>query len=95
MEVEMILRISAVVIAAMLLFGNVDISYWKNKFTALFKRKPRPVVDEVEVENDKAFLDIVDLWYSLRNKCSDQELTQAVEKLDEVFPLLNAENEDA
>ena len=96
MEVEMILRISAVVIAACLLFANVDVSYWKSKLTGWFKRKPKPVVvDEVEVENDKAFLDIVDLWYSLRNKCSDQELTQAVEKLDEVFPLLNAENDDA
>lgn len=98
MEVEMILRISAVVIAAILLFGNVDISYWKNKVTKWFARKPKPPVDIIDEDNEvneKPFLEIVDLWYSLKERCTNEGLDQAAEKLDEVFPLFNAENDDA
>jgi hypothetical protein len=39
-------------------------------------------------------LEIVSLWYQLKNKCDEYHLTVASEKLDEVFPLLNKVIED-
>lgn len=43
------------------------------------------------------FLEIVSLWYQLKNKCDECKLIVASNKLDEVFPLLNGalENEQA
>tara|TARA_R110000868_G_scaffold315517_10_gene576427 strand:+ start:2036 stop:2332 length:297 start_codon:yes stop_codon:yes gene_type:complete len=97
MELEMILRISAVIIAATLLFGNIDLSYWKNKVKGWFPKKVKPIItpiDEIDGVDEKPFLEIVDLWYSLKEKCTEEGLDQAAEKLDEVFPLFNAENND-
>jgi len=92
MEPEIILRSAAVVIALILLVSNFDLSAYWNKVTALFKRKPKPnVIDEEDVVADKPFLEIVDLWYSLKGKCTEEGLDQAAEKLDEVFPLFNSE----
>jgi hypothetical protein len=93
MEPEIILRSAAVVIALILLVSNFDLSAYWNKVTEFFKRKPKPsVVDEEEVVADKPFLEIVDLWYSLKEKCTEEGLDQAAEKLDEVFPLFNSED---
>jgi hypothetical protein len=99
METEMILRVAAVGIAAFLLVSSFDISVYWNSIKKWFAKKPKPIVvpledDEEDVVADKPFLEIVDLWYSLREKCTGEGLDQAVEKLDEVFPLFNAENED-
>lgn len=44
---------------------------------------PEPVCEEV------TFLQIVDSWHTLRSQCEAYGLTEAVEKIDEVFPLLN------
>lgn len=43
-------------------------------------------------QND--FLEIVELWYKLKNKCDQCNLNDASDKLDEVFPLLNGVPED-
>lgn len=40
------------------------------------------------------FLEIVGLWYKLKNKCDACKLKVASLKLDEVFPLLNKVLED-
>ena len=93
MEPEIILRSAAVVIALILLVSNFNLSSYWNKLIALFKRKPKPnVIDEEDVVADKPFLEIVDLWYSLKGKCTEEGLDQAAEKLDEVFPLFNSED---
>lgn len=88
METEMSLRIIAIVVAGGLLISNFDyssvISYVKN----FFKRKP--AVNPV-IENDVEFLDVVESWHTLRNQCQELELQAALEKLNEVFPLLNVE----
>lgn len=100
MEPEMMLRIAAVAIAAFLLVSTFDLSQYWNSLKKWFARKPKPVVvpvpldDEEDEVVEKPFLEIVDLWYSLKEKCSGEGLDQAVEKLDEVFPLFNAEDED-
>ena len=91
MEIEMMLRVAAVIIAAILLFANVDLSYWKNKIKGWFTKKPKVVIEDEEEVADKPFLEIVDLWFSLKERCTEEGLDQAVEKLDEVFPLFNAE----
>ena len=94
MEPELILRVAAVTIAAALLVSSFDLSGYWNALKSWFAKKPKPVVtpDEEDEVTDKPFLEIVDLWYSLREKCTGEGLDQAVEKLDEVFPLFNAED---
>lgn len=64
----------------------VDIPYLVSR---LFS-KAKVQIDKVNVEKDKeGFLEIVSLWYQLKNKCDQHDLTIASDKLDEVFPLLN------
>ncbi len=93
MEPEIILRSAAVVIALILLVSNFDLSSYWSKVSNLFKRKSKPEVsiDDEDGVAEKPFLEIVDLWYSLKEKCIAEGLDQAVEKLDEVFPLFNSE----
>lgn len=90
METEMILRLVAITIAAALLLSNFDyspvLSYVKN---FLKRRKPEVIVVDNEETTD--FLDVVESWNTLRNQCKELELVSALEKLDEVFPLLNVE----
>jgi hypothetical protein len=94
METEMILRVAAVAIAALLLVSSFDISGYWNSIKSWFAKKPKTVVvpDEEDGVTDKPFLEIIDLWYSLREKCTNEGLDRAVEKLDEVFPLFNSED---
>jgi predicted AAA+ superfamily ATPase len=77
-----------IVIALLILATNfVDIPYWVSRLFAKSKVKA--------VENkEEGFLEIVSLWYQLKNKCDEYHLTVASEKLDEVFPLLNKVIED-
>lgn len=85
METEMLLRIIAVVIAAVILFSNFDYSNWISYVKNFFRKK------DVEVENVE-FLEIVETWHKLRNQCEDYGLEEALGKIDEVFPLLNTED---
>ena len=82
----MIFRTVAIVIAAGLLVSNFNyspaIAWVKNVF------KNKPVVNpKISVD----FLDVVGSWHTLKSQCKELELTEASEKLDEVFPLLNEE----
>ena len=96
MEPEMMLRVAAVAIAAGLLVSSFDVSGYWDSIKSWFAKKQKPLVipDEEDGVAEKPFLEIVDLWYSLKGKCSSEGLDQAAEKLDEVFPLFNAEEED-
>jgi len=91
MEVETLLRIAAIVIAGTLLLSTVDYSSALEKITKLFTRKPKTVID-VDVEATVSFLEIVESWHLLRSQCEEYGLKEAVEKVDEVFPLLNTED---
>jgi hypothetical protein len=72
-------------LGVLLLLSNfVDASYILSK---LFFRKKEVVV--VTNDNQKDFLEIVGLWYQLKNRCDQFNLKVASEKLDDVFPLLN------
>jgi len=103
MEPEIILRFAAVGIAALLLLTNFNLSEYWGAIKGWFKKRPKPIIAPVDDKDDKddedgvaekPFLEIIDLWYSLREKCTEEGLDQAVEKLDEVFPLFNAGDED-
>lgn len=82
MNLEIVLRIIAIVAAIVLVLSNVNLKYlydfvsngWKNK------------TDD--------FIEIVNLWHILRDKCESQNLKEAVIKLDETFPLLNKEEKN-
>ena len=93
METETLLRIVALLVAATLVLSYVDYgSSWNYiKSLLVFKKKPK---EETESETEISFLEIVDLWYKLKDKCDGYGLEQAVEKLDEVFPLLNEGDND-
>lgn len=84
----MLLKVLAVClgVALLLVFNFVDFNYILDKL--LFKKREVVVVPEKE-KNDEVFLHIVDLWYQLRESCENQGLSSAVNKIDEVFPLLN------
>jgi len=91
MELEQILRIAAIIIASLLVFTNINIKSVLDKIKNIVVFKKRDI--EPAVINKKEnldFLEIIDLWYKLKNKCEAHNLTSAVEQLDEVFPLLNS-----
>lgn len=51
---------------------------------------------QAHTNTQSIFLEIISLWYQLKNKCDELKLSTASKKLDEVFPLLNQvlENDD-
>jgi hypothetical protein len=87
-NIEFILKALALVVAIGLLLSSVDFSYLLAKF---FVKDAKPDDNtEVAVVNESAtFLKILELWYLLKKKCDDANLSTASKKLDEVFPLLN------
>lgn len=87
MDTEVLLRLIAIAVAATLLFVNFDIKPYVAYVKNLFKRKPSP---EVQAQAT-SFIEVVETWHTLRNQCESLELKSAVEKIDEVFPLLNTE----
>lgn len=48
----------------------------------MFKKK-------VDINKEDDFLNVISLWYKLKEQCDKCNLTIASAKLDEVFPLLN------
>lgn len=92
MEPELMLRFAAVIVAAALLFTNFDLSSRIDYIKSLFKRKPKPAPTPTEKDYSVSFLEMVDLWYSLKYRCELHGLHLATDKLDEVFPLLNMED---
>ena len=81
-------KIALLIVAMFILASNfVYIHYLSSR---LFSRSKVKLV----ANKEEGFLEIVSLWYQLKNKCDEHELTVASEKLDEVFPLLNKVIED-
>lgn len=81
-------KIALLIVAMFILASNfVDIQYLISR---LFSRSKVKLV----ANKEEGFLEIVSLWYQLKNKCDEHKLTVASEKLDEVFPLLNKVIED-
>lgn len=87
MEIETLLRVAAVVIAGGLLVSNFNYLSIVNYMQKVFSKKP-----QVKIDKEVQFLDVVESWHVLKSQCIELDLTQAVEKLDEVFPLLNVES---
>ena len=90
MEVETLLRVVAVAVAGALLLSTVNYSGAWEKIKKFFARKPKKEV-EIEISESVSFLEIVESWHVLRSQCEEYGLKEAVEKVDEVFPLLNTE----
>ena len=86
MEPEMIFRTIAILVAAGLLVSNFNYSPAIAWIKNLFKRTP-----VINPKSSVDFLDVVGSWHTLKSQCKELELTDAAEKLDEVFPLLNEE----
>ena len=86
-DIELIVKIVALVVAAGLLLSSVDFSYLLAKLSV-----KNGVVGKVD---DNQFLKTLELWYLLKKQCNESKLTAASEKMDEVFPLLNDNVEGA
>jgi hypothetical protein len=81
-------KMALLIVAMFILASNfVDIQYLISRLFSRSKVK-------VSANKEEGFLEIVSLWYQLKNKCDEHNLTVASEKLDEVFPLLNKIIED-
>ena len=86
MDIDVILRIIAVVVGLIILSSSfID---FHHIFAKLLMR------NNTDVNKNNEFIQIIDLWYRLRDKCHSNELVAAITKLDEVFPLLNNSSKD-
>jgi hypothetical protein len=83
-NLETTLRVLALLVGVALVASYyVNPSYIISKLLNMKKNKSLQPIG-----NDK-FIQIIDLWYKLRNECVNSKLGSAKDKLDEVFPLLN------
>lgn len=74
-----------------LLSNFIDFPYLISKLFFSNNPSPKPTVKTSKQED---FLEIVGLWYQLKEKCDAFNLEVASERLDQVFPLLNGVLED-
>jgi hypothetical protein len=88
--IDLYVKIGLVLVGAVvLLFSLVDVRSLLTKLLFSGTAKKQPVVNKEE-----GFLEIIGLWYQLKNKCDEFHLNVASEELDKVFPLLNKVLED-
>ena len=79
-------------VGVLILLSNfIDLPYILSK---LFFRTKGADVNNQNLNQEKDFLQIVSLWYKLKEQCDKFNLKVASSKLDEVFPLLNGILED-
>jgi hypothetical protein len=89
-NLENILRTIAVLAGVLIISSYYfDFSYLVARLLSKKKTAPTETVD-----NNDQFLQIIDLWYKLRGQCVEAKLDLAIQKLDEVFPLLNNKVEE-
>lgn len=94
MDIEMTFKILALTIGVVLILSNfVRVDSLLAKLLPQKNKKPKEVTVD-ETKDDEKFLHIINLWYQLKENCDDYGLKLAVEKLDEVFPLLNNKKEE-
>lgn len=86
MDLEMILKGVALVVAIGLLLSSIDFSYLLAKLTV---KKKSVNVPNIPLPNGTEFIKTLELWYALKTSCDKNGLSAASEKMDEVFPLLN------
>jgi hypothetical protein len=81
------IKIGLVVLGTLVMLSSlVDVQGLISKI--IFKKKS-VVENNASSTKESDFLEIVSLWYQLKNKCDHFNLKIASDKLDEVFPLLN------
>lgn len=88
MELDMYTRIGLVLAGLLLIvFLNVDLVSLLTKM--LFWK-----TNKEDAPNEKEFLNMINLWYKLKEACVHNQFVDASKKLDEVFPLLNDRSND-
>lgn len=93
MEIETILKIAALSIGALIILSNFV--RFDSLLARLLPKKKVPQVVVEETKEDEKFLHIINLWYQLKDNCDSYGLQLAVDKLDEVFPLLNNKKDES
>ena len=82
MNIDNVLRTVAVLAAILLMLSSMNLTSAYQFLSQKLKGKT------------DTFIEIVNLWHILRDKCEQENLKDAVIKLDETFPLLNKEEEN-
>lgn len=81
-------KIGLIIIGSLIVLSSlVDFQNLISKL--IFSKKSAVEKKESQSTKESDFLEIVSLWYQLKNKCDQFNLKIASDKLDEVFPLLN------
>lgn len=77
-------------VAALLILSSVDLSsFFKNIKNSLPKTNPSPKPTVVPVADHKDDLvEVVKKWDDLKETCESLGLKEAVDKLNEIFPVL-------
>lgn len=91
MDLSILVYVCITIGGLILLSNFIDHTYLLSK---LFFKTRGAVVNNENKNKEKEFLQIVSLWYKLKEQCDLFNLKVASSKLDEVFPLLNGILED-
>ena len=83
----MIFRIAAIAVASLLLLSGANYQPLLGWIKSFFKKK-----NITPLNSSVQFLDVVSSWHTVKEQCVELGLSEAAEKLDEVFPLLNSED---
>jgi hypothetical protein len=89
MNIDYIIYGSVILGVLILLSNYIDLSYIVSKLFFSKKNNNVVVVPEKSTTKEQEFLQIISLWFQLKEKCEAFKLDIARDKLDEVFPLLN------
>lgn len=93
MDLETALKALALTVGGLLLLSNFV--RFDSILAKLFPKNKKPIQPNVvNSSEDEEFLHIINLWYQLKESCEKYNLKLAVEKINEVFPLLNQKSED-
>jgi len=87
MDNESLFRMVAIILAAGILATSWDFSWLTHKLGKIGDIRMPSWGKKKEI----SFIQVVESWHTLKNQCETLKLTEAIHKIDEVFPLLNTE----
>lgn len=75
-------------IGAFILLTSFDLSPVLNGIKGLVSRAKLPTVPSFESDDSDDLIEVVKKWDDLKDACEKHGLTEAVTKLNEIFPVL-------
>lgn len=75
-------------VGAFIVLTSFDLTPIWNGLKGLVSRAKLPDVPSFDVDNDDDLIEVVKKWDDLKDACEKNGLTEAVTKLNEIFPVL-------